>query len=385
MAGDMVRIVIVGGYGVFGRRAAERLAGRPGIDVVVAGRSLAMAEALARDLAHARAGAGRTVSIEAARLDVECLTADDLRALGAGIVINTVGPFQARDYRVARAAIAAGAHYVDLADARAFVNGIGALDAEARAAGVLVCSGASSVPALAAAVIDDLASRLARLDSVRYLISPGNSFDPGPATTAAVLGGVGRPFTTLAEGRMRTAHGWQPLLLETIDGVGTRLLGACDVPDLDLFPERYPSLRSQTFLAGVEVKAFHLGLYALSWIVRAGLLDRPELLATPLLALKRRLGVLGSDRGAMVVEAAGPGRTGGAGRLRWTLVAPEGKGPFIPATPAVIVAKRLVEGRIGRRGATACVGLFTLQDFEAEVADLNLLMQLDVHLEGAVA
>ena len=64
-------------------------------------------------------------------------------------------------YRVARAAIAAGAHYIDLADDGAFVAGIGALDEEARAAGVAVISGASSVPAISAAALDELVPGLA--------------------------------------------------------------------------------------------------------------------------------------------------------------------------------------------------------------------------------
>ena len=51
-----------------------------------------------------------------------------------------------------------------MADARAFVLGVVALDAEARATGVLVTSGASSVPAVAAAILalsdESLAARL---------------------------------------------------------------------------------------------------------------------------------------------------------------------------------------------------------------------------------
>jgi len=36
-------------------------------------------------------------------------------------VIHCAGPFQSQDYRVALAAMAAGAHYLDLADGRQFV------------------------------------------------------------------------------------------------------------------------------------------------------------------------------------------------------------------------------------------------------------------------
>lgn len=53
---------------------------------------------------------------------------------------------------MARACIALGCHYVNLADARAFVAGIDALDADARSGNVLVVSGASSVPCLTSAV-----------------------------------------------------------------------------------------------------------------------------------------------------------------------------------------------------------------------------------------
>jgi len=367
----MTRIVVLGGYGVFGSRIAERLARDPALRVIVAGRSLASAEAK-RDALAAQA----TAKIEAAALDVMAIDADTLRRLGGQIVINAVGPYQAQDYRVARAAIGAGAHYIDLADARAFVTGIAALDAEARSAGVLVTSGASSVPALAAAVIDDLAPRFESLGTLTYAISPGNSFDPGEATVASILGAVGKPFTTLRDGVMATAHGWQPLVTHRGADTGTRWLGACDVPDLDLFPIRYPTLRTQRFLAGVEVRLFHGGLWLLSWLVRAGLAPSVAPLARPLLALKRRLGFLGSDRGLMFIRIDGRDRNREPLSVTWTLVAHQGHGPYIPGIPAVIIARRLAAGLETQRGAMPCLGLVTHADFNREVADLDIRQNL---------
>lgn len=52
------------------------------------------------------------------------------------------------------AAIACGAHYCDIADAREFVTGIGVLDEAAKAAGVAVIAAANSIPALTAAYAD---------------------------------------------------------------------------------------------------------------------------------------------------------------------------------------------------------------------------------------
>lgn len=365
----MTRILVLGGYGVFGSRAVERLARVAGLEIVVAGRNIAAAKAAAGSVAKRS-----QARVEAVELDALKLTADDLRSQRASIVVNTVGPFQAQDYRVPQAAIDAGVHYIDLADARAFVCGIGRLDAAAKKAGVLVVSGASSVPALAAAVIDDLAPQFRTVESLTYGISPGNSFDPGAATVASILGGAGRSFTTLRDGAMATVHGWQPLLRHRFRDprIGTRWFGACDVPDLVLFPARYPTLRSQNFVAGIEVKAFHAGLWALSWLARAGLVGHPERLAPPMLAVKRRLGFLGSDRGAMFVRITGKGLDGRPLDRGWELIANAGHGPFIPATPAVILAKRLAAGTLAARGAMPCVGLFNLADFTREVADLDI-------------
>lgn len=367
----MTRIVVVGGYGVFGGRITERLARDPELTVIVAGRNLASARSK-RDALAATAKA----TIEATALDVLAIDADALRRLGARIVINAVGPYQRHDYRVAQAAIGAGAHYIDLADARAFVTGIGALDAEAQAAGVLVTSGASSVPALAAAVIDGLAPRFGAMETLTYAISPGNSFDPGEATVASILGAVGKPFTVLRDGAMATAHGWQPLVTHRGGDTGTRWLGACDVPDLDLFPVRYPTLKTQHFLAGVEVRLFHGGLWLLSWLVRGGLVRSLEPLARPLLAAKRRLGFLGSDRGLMFIRIEGREASGRPLTVTWSLVAHQGHGPYIPGIPAVIIARRLAAGEETRRGALPCLGLMSHGDFDREVSDLDIRQTL---------
>lgn len=366
----MPRVLVLGGYGVFGSRAAERLLRDSSIEVVIAGRSKTQAalatERFATELKH---------RISSAQLDATLLSADDLRRLGVSVVINTVGPYQAQNYRVAEAAIAAGVHYVDLADARAFVTGIRALDAAAKRAGVLVVSGASTVPALAASVIDDLLPRFKSIDALTYGISPGNSFDPGAATVQSIIAAVGQPFTTLVDGRMQTVHGWQSLTRHRFadKALGTRILGACDVPDLDLFPARYPTLRTQRFVAGVEVKAFHLGLYALSWLVRFGLVRNAGRLGRPLMRAKQQLGFLGSDRGAMFVELAGTDAiTGAPLTITWELAAYQSHGPYVPATPAVILTKRLTAGALATHGAMPCLGLMTRADFFAEIADLDI-------------
>jgi len=88
--------------------------------------------------------------------------------------------------------------------------------------------------------------------------------------------------------------------------------------------------------------------------------------------MKRRLGFLGSDRGGMLVTMEGAGHDGRPKRIDWHTVARNGHGPYIPATASVLLARRLLDGTLRIRGAMPCVGLFTLDEFLAEIADLDM-------------
>lgn len=363
----MDTVLLLGGYGAFGGRIAERLARERNLRLIIGGRSLERARGLADQLA----AAGRRATLGSADLDAARVTERELRDLQASIVINAAGPYQWQDYRLARACITAGVHYIDLADARAFVVGIAALDAEARRAGVLVVSGASTVPAISGAVLDELAPQFASLASVEIVISPGNSFDPGLATTQSILSTLGRPFHA-REGIAPAGYGWQGLRRVTIPGLGARWLGACETPDLDLLPQRFRGMRDVGVSAALEIGAFHLGLWVMSWLVRAGIVRHPERLASPLLRLKRAFGGLGSDTGGMMVTLGGTGTDGKSRLLIWRLIARRGHGPYIPGTPSVILARRLLAGTLTTRGAMPCLGLLTLADMLAEIADLDM-------------
>lgn len=363
----MTRILILGGYGMFGQRVALRLARDPALDLVIAGRTAAHAAKAAEAL---RQVAGRRAAHAVA--DATAVSAGQLRAFGANIVINASGPFQEQDYSLARACIAAGCHYVDLADARGFVAGIGALDGDARSAGVLVVSGASTVPGLSSAVVRSFAHEIASLEALEIAISPGNSFDPGEATTASILSYVGRPIAIPGARGPRTVYGWQGITKREIKGLGRRWMGHVDIPDLDLFPAAYPSLQSLAARAGVEVGLFHLGLWGVSWLVRAGLIRQPERLTKPLLAMKRGLSFLGTDQGGMRVSMKGRDSNGRAVSRSWHLVARSGHGPFVPAIASAVLAQKLANGLEPRRGAMPCFEMVTLEEFLAEAAGLDI-------------
>lgn len=363
----MPKVLVVGGYGAFGALVTQRLARDGDLKIVVAGRRLDRARAAVDRLGPTAAARLGAAALDATRPDIEVL-----RALAPAVIVNASGPFQAQDYALARAACAIGAHCIDLADARDYVAGITALDPQARAAGVLVVSGASTVPAVSSAVVDHLLPRFSRLDAVSYGIAPGNAYDPGLATTASILSWAGKPFDTLIDGRMQRVLGWQDIHRHRFATIGARWMANCDCPDLVLFPQRYPTLRTQRFSAGTEVAVMHLGLFALSGLVRSGLVTRLERLAPLLLRAKRWLGFLGTDTGGMFLAASGTDPAGRRLTLDWQLEARDGHGPCIPATPSVLLARKLARGEIAQRGATPAVGLLSYDEIMAELADLAI-------------
>ena len=352
----MKRVLILGGYGNFGSHIARSLAPEAGIKLLIAGRSLERAEVMAASLGAANAP-------EALAIDI----AGDLDAAFAGavpdMVIHAVGPFQEQGYGVAEACIRHGSHYVDLADGRAFVAGIKELDAAALEAGMLVVSGASSVPCLTAAIIDEALPRFEAIAEVDYGISAAQQTNRGLATASSVLSYIGRPFTTLRDGASRTVYGWQDLHAERYPELGERLFGNCDIPDLELFPTRYPSLKSIRFCAGHEIKALHLGAWLLSWGVRAGLLPPLGRHSDRLLRWSFLFDPWGSSRSGFHMFLSGRGRDGSDRTERFFIIARQGHGPYIPCMPAIILAKRLARKELSGRGARPCLDLVSLSEF----------------------
>lgn len=356
-------VLLLGAYGLFGARIAARLAREPGWRLVLAGRDAGRAEALAAGCrADARTAAELVpLAIDAHGAGFAALLARERPQL----VIHCAGPFQRQGYAVARQCIEAAAHYLDLADGRDYVAGFApALDTVARDHGRLAVTGASTVPGLSAAVIDHYRGRFARLDGIDIGISPGNRTERGLATVAAILSYVGRPLPWREHGREIAVHGWQRLRRHAYPApVGPRWLAACDVPDLALFAEHYGPLEHLRFRAGLELRRLHFGLWLLSWLVRAGFVRDLARRAAILKRSSEWFAHAGSDAGAMHVTLSGGAEDGRPRRLAWEIVARDGDGPEIPATAAVVIARKLARGEITARGARACLDLFTLGEF----------------------
>jgi NAD(P)-dependent dehydrogenase (short-subunit alcohol dehydrogenase family) len=354
------RVLVVGGTGGFGRRLVEGLLTTTELEVIIAARHLDQAGALANALDPSRA--------TAIALDAHSVTAEVLRATGAFAVVDAAGPFQGADYRLARAAIAAGMH--------SSISPMGAISLPAsrrstpkRAAGVVALTGASSTPALSNAVLDELTAGWQRIDSVEIAISPGNRAAPrGLAVIRSILSYAGKPVRIFAEGRWVTRRGWGMLTRRDIGGLGRRWLSLCETPDLDLVPLRFAPRDSAVFRAGLELSVLHLGLALASLPVRIGLLSSLLPYASIFRWLAERLARFGTDRGGMLVEAAGMDANGLRICTKWSLVAAAGDGPVVPTLPALAALRAIAGGNVPAPGARACAGVVDLAAIEREFA-----------------
>ncbi len=357
----MRRVLVIGGYGNFGSFICQRLACDSNVQLVIGGRSRQKSMELAKAL-----------GAEGVEMDIHRNLAARLREIRPDIVIHTSGPFQQQGYDVAHACIECGAHYIDLADGREFVAGIDALDAAARRAGVCVVSGASSVPCLSSALLDDFHNEFAELDTLEYGITTAQKTTRGLATTAAILGYAGQPFKTRIDGIEQNVYGWQGITARRYTGLGWRLLGYCNVPDLALFPIRYPGLKTILFYAGLELSFVHITLWALSWLVRVGIVRNLACWAPLLLKTSFLFDGIGSANSGFHLHLTGRDASGKKKALHFELIAKSGDGPFIPCMPAILLASRWASGNLPEPGAMPCMGMITKQEYLAALAKLDI-------------
>ncbi len=357
----MKRVLIIGGYGNFGRFISRSLAKQRNIHLIIAGRSLEKAQALAQQI-HA----------EAAVVDIHKNLEVVLQQIKPDIVIHTSGPFQSQGYDVAEVCIKYGSHYIDLADGREFVSGIDCLDKKAKQADTLVVSGASSVPCLTSALVDHYRREFKTLERLDYGITTAQKTTRGVATTAAILSYTGKPFKTLIDGQEKEVYGWQGLRPRKYPGLGWRLLGNCNVPDLELFPKMYPDLKTVRFYAGLELPFIHASLWALSWLPRIGWVKSLEPLAPTLLKLSFLFDWLGSANSGFHMDLTGKDENGRDKTIRFELTARSGDGPFIPCMPAILLAKKLANDEIEEGGATPCVGIISKKEYLDALGEMDI-------------
>ncbi|MCO8161307.1 saccharopine dehydrogenase [Pseudomonas sp. 21LCFQ010] len=363
------RVLVVGGYGNFGFIVCRHLSGAPGIELFAAGRDAARLHKLAGQFplqtwCGDAQGAG---------------FAEALRQLQINLVIHTGGPFQGQPYRVAEQCIEAGVHYCDLADCRTFVNGIDVLDAQAKAAGVAVLSGCSSVPSLSAALLDEHRQRFSRIDRIEHGISSSSKM-PGLATIEGVLAYAGQPILQRRNGQPHAVPGWLGLQRRHLAGLGWRWLANVDVPDMDLFGARYGA-RELVFKAGPGLMPGALANALLAQARRMGLINDPLPWARRLHRLGTACERFGNGLSALYIEAHGVDHNNLPLRLNIQLTAAREKGPEIPSCASVALARKLANGYRPAAGARPCLDEISVAEYLAAIDAPNDI-RLSVQYQG---
>ena len=358
-------VLVLGGYGFFGERISAALSRNPRIRLLIAGRRIDKCVA-----AVAALGLPRSDAVALDATDPQLV--DQLTALGVQTMVHTAGPFQRQGYEVARAAIQAGCNYIDLADGRHFVSGIETLDREARTHAVTVISGASSVPALSSAVVKHLRPQFARVDAIRVGIASG-ARAPGLATVRGVFGYCGKPIRRLENGTWVTTYGWLDLHRHRFPPpLGSRWMGSCDVPDLELFPRHYDSVHTVAFHAGFASDVGHLVVWSLAALTKAKIIRDVTAFAPLLNRISCWIEPIVSDKGGMFVTLDGIGHDGSALQKTWSLLAARNHGPYIPCGGAIALVNKLVAGNPLQKGAMPCVELLTVKEYLEPLRELEV-------------
>lgn len=354
---ERLTVLILGGYGTFGGRLARLLADEERLTILIGGRSLKRAETFAALPARA--------SLVPVAFDREGDVDAQLGRLAPDIVVDASGPFQgyADPYRVVRAAIARGIHYLDLADGSDFVKGIRQFDAQARACGVFVLSGASSFPVLTAAVSRRLSLGMSRVDSISGGIAPSPYAGVGRNVIRAIAGYAGKPVKLVRNGEPAVGYGLAESFRYTVAPPGRVPLrnmrfSLVDVPDLQVLPELWPGLRSIWMGAGPVPEILHRALNVCAWAVRLKLL--PSL--SPLAGLMYR--AINVVRGGMFVAVAGADEDGARVERSWHLLAEGDDGPLIPSMACQAIIRHCPGGTRPPPGARSAMNDLELEDYE---------------------
>lgn len=373
------KVLVLGGYGNFGKRIVQNLAEDTGLTILIAGRNIHKANLLVSELKSIA-----VASLEAVQLDINHPDFESqLQALSPSLVIHTSGPFQGQGYQVPKACINVGAHYIDLADDRHFVCDIQSLDDQAKASQVLVVSGASSVPGLSSSVIDHYRSHFSEIHSMDISIAPGNKAERGEATVRGILSYTGKPFDVFRGGVWKQAYGWMQIRSVDFGGVlGKRWLANVDVPDLALFPQRYAVKNEVKFQAGLELGILHWGMAAMAYVAKKGWVKNWSPLTRPIVKASELFLPFGSDKGGMQILIEGLNHKGQPLEIKWSLYAENGVGPYIPTLSTIILAKKLLAGELKQTGATPCLGLYSLDELQPYADKLGIYFKTQM-IEGS--
>lgn len=352
-----MKVLILGGYGVFGGRLAELLSDEARFELIIAGRSIEKAA----KFCAAFKGAATVVPLALDRDDI----AVKLPKINPDVIVDASGPFQAygdTPYGVVEAAIKAKIPYLDFADAADFVFGIDQFDDKARAVGIPVLSGVSSFPVLTGAVLEALSDHV-DIVHVEAGIAPSPFAGIGLNVMRAVVGYAGGDVKLTRNATPHIAKGLTESRRRTVCVPGRLPLknirySLVDVPDLQVLPNQRGSIQNIWMGAGPVPEILHRVLNVLAYLRAKGVV--PSLVPfSPLFYRVLNLLKFGEHRGGMYVAVSVGSRD-----ISWNLLAEGDDGPYIPSMAIEILLRKMLNGDMPQSGARAAVGDVSLADYD---------------------
>jgi saccharopine dehydrogenase-like NADP-dependent oxidoreductase len=289
-------LLVVGGYGVVGRRIAARLAPIFPGRVIIAGRDERKALALCRELGN---------GTRARRTDVDEPVSVTSVLDGVGTVVSCVAQ---RELHLLRSAIARGMAYTGIAPRLAFWQGAEQLAADARRTGARIVLGAGLSPGISNMMARKLAKRLGRVDRIEtaILLSLGDEY--GPDSLHHVLEAVTEPLSVMEDGVRHEAVPFsQARRIEFSEPIGARTAYLFPWSDVVYYPK---TLGARTALGRFALEPAWAAR-VVSLLVRAGArrwLKHPGFFQGNRRAIDRvKKLYAGHDRFALVVTVEGDG------------------------------------------------------------------------------
>jgi saccharopine dehydrogenase-like NADP-dependent oxidoreductase len=246
-----MKVLVLGGGGVVGRRVVEELGRHPEVDaVVVSGRRGTELEHMVHGLSSSEA------PVTAAPVDVTDPEAVAERADGADVAVSCAGPFLARDSPAARGAIQAGVPYVSLGDDLSGTRQVLDLGEAARAAGVTVVTGCGFSPGITGLLVALAARETQAVEDVEISVATSLLDARGRATAVHFLSALAQPASMVFDHKLvQQAAASSPRLVFFPEPIGWVETFRCEHPEVVSLLASYPEVRSLQSRIGLEERA----------------------------------------------------------------------------------------------------------------------------------